>query len=127
MIGKGERLGDLYILDLTRYAPAHNSLAKHVSVQLLHQRFGHPSFKVLEPVKHQLAFDYSKPITEDPCCICPFAKQKRLPFVSHNHLSSIPFELVHCDIWGLFHETSHSGRRYFLTLVDDCTRFTWIL
>lgn len=39
MIGKGERLGDLYILDLTRYAPAHNSLAKHVSVQLWHQRF----------------------------------------------------------------------------------------
>ncbi|XP_073127499.1 uncharacterized protein [Henckelia pumila] len=77
MIGKGDRLGDLYILDLAHYAHAHHSLANTVSAQLWHQRFGHPSFKVLESLKQQLAFDHSKPITEDPCCICPLAKQKR--------------------------------------------------
>ena len=52
------------------------------------------------------------------------AKQRRLSFVSNNNKSSFPFDLVHCDIWGPYSEYSHSGYRFFLTLVDDCTRFT---
>ena len=41
-------------------------------------------------------------------------------------MSQFPFDLIHCDIWGPYHLNSHSGHRFFLTLVDDCTRFTWI-
>lgn len=41
-------------------------------------------------------------------------------------MASHPFDLLHCDIWGAYRVTSHSGFRYFLTLVDDCTRFTWV-
>ena len=52
-------------------------------------------------------------------------KHKRLPFVSHNHLSKHPFDLIHCDIWGPFHVTAAFFHRYFLTIVDDCTHFTW--
>ena len=54
------------------------------------------------------------------------AKQKRLPFASHNRLSEKPFDLIHCDTWGTFHVPSHSIHRFFLTIVDDCTRFTWL-
>lgn len=61
-----------------------------------------------------------------PCQICPLAKQRRLPFKSNNHLSENAFDLIHLDIWGPFHTASHSGHRYFLTLVDDRTRFTRI-
>ena len=35
------------------------------------------------------------------CNVCSLAKQKRLPFVSSNSLSSQPFNLVH-HIWGPF-------------------------
>ena len=69
--------------------------------------------------------DFSK-CSDDVCYICPLAKHKRLPFVSHNHMSHIPFDLVHCDIWGPYHVSTCSGYTYFLTVVDDCTRFTWI-
>lgn len=41
-------------------------------------------------------------------------------------MSDSPFDLVHCDIWGPYHVPSHDNKRYFLTLVDDHTRFTWI-
>ena len=61
-----------------------------------------------------------------PCYICPLAKQKRLSFPSHNNMSDSPFDLIYYDIWGPYHLNSHSGHKYFLTLVDDCTRFTWI-
>ena len=46
--------------------------------------------------------------------------------VSHNNLSAKPFDIVHCDIWGAYHVTSHAGLIYFLTLVDDCTCFRWV-
>ena len=60
------------------------------------------------------------------CHICPLAKQCRLPFSSSVISSIKPFELIHCDIWGRYRHPSISGAYYFLTIVDDFTRFTWI-
>lgn len=54
------------------------------------------------------------------------AKQKRLPFEFNNNLSLEPFDLLHFDIWGPFAHETHEGYKYFLTIVDDCTRTTWI-
>ncbi|XP_062113694.1 uncharacterized protein LOC133824738 [Humulus lupulus] len=54
-------------------------------------------------------------------------KQKRLPFVSNNNKASTPIDLVHFDIWGPFHVLSIDGYKYFLMIVDDHTRFTWLL
>jgi len=34
--------------------------------------------------------------------------------------------MIHCDIWGPYRHPSLSGAHYFLTVVDDFTRFTWI-
>lgn len=61
-----------------------------------------------------------------PCSRCPLTKQRRLAYVSHNNLASDPFDLVHLDIWGPFSIESVEGYMYFLTLVDNCTRVTWI-
>lgn len=36
------------------------------------------------------------------------------------------FDLIHCDIWGPYHVSSYTGYNYFLALVDDCSRFTWV-
>lgn len=74
----------------------------------------------------QLQFDVSKYSNTEPCYICPLAKQRRLSFVSHNHLSQSPFDLIHCDVWGPYHVSARSGHRYFVTLVDDFTLFTWV-
>ena len=60
------------------------------------------------------------------CHICPLAKQKRLPFISNSHLSISPFNLIHLDIWCPFSVESIDGFKYFLTIVDGCTRVTWI-
>ena len=54
------------------------------------------------------------------------AKPKRLPFISSNHLSPSPFDLIHCVTWGPFHVPVYSGHRFFLIIMDDCTRFIWI-
>ena len=54
------------------------------------------------------------------------AKQHRLSFISSNNLSITPFHLIHYDIWGPFHILTTKGYHYFLTIVDECTCFTWV-
>lgn len=51
----------------------------------------------------------------------PLAKQRRLSFICHNHLSKCAFDLIQCDIWGQYPVPTYNGH-----LVDDCTRFTWV-
>ncbi|XP_075654949.1 uncharacterized protein LOC142625133 [Castanea sativa] len=50
--------------------------------------------------------------------------QKRLPFTVSTHVSSKPFELIHCDLWGPFATNTIDGFKYFLTIVDDYSRCT---
>ena len=51
---------------------------------------------------------------------------KRLPFHFHNHVSEFAFDLIHFDIWGPYAVPTIVGHKYFLTIVDDCTRLTWV-
>ena len=91
---------------------------------LWHYRLGHPAnlpFKMLSHVIPRAIHESNK-----PCNICPLAKQHRLSFPHSTTMSAQPFELIHCDIWGPFSTKSLSGSSYFLTIVDDHTRFTWI-
>lgn len=73
-----------------------------------------------------MLYDGTKLIKVGPCYLCPLAKQRRLSFECNNHLSINPFDLVHCDIWGPYHVESYTGYKYFLILVDDCSRVTWV-
>ena len=36
------------------------------------------------------------------------------------------FYLVHVDIWGPYSVPSVNNHRYFLTILDDCSRFVWV-
>ncbi|XP_075076494.1 uncharacterized protein LOC142163140 [Nicotiana tabacum] len=47
--------------------------------------------------------------------------QTRLAFPLSNISTSAPFDLLHCDVWGPHKVPTHSGARYFLTIVDDFT------
>ena len=130
LIGMGRRQGNLYLLDSSVFRSisfafvVDNNTFAHVN-KLWHFRLGHPSNVKLSVLKPHLQLQ-SNGNTNLSCSICPLAKQKRLPFDCHNNLSPSPFDLIHCDIWGPFHIPTHDGFRYFLTIVDDCTRNTWV-
>ena len=36
------------------------------------------------------------------------------------------FDLIHCDTWGPYQFLTHNGYKYFLTIVDDHTGYTWV-
>ena len=88
-------------------------------------RLGHVSDNKLHAL-HSCIPDLHAFHSNKTCVLCPIAKQKRLPFPSFNHISENAFDLIHCDVWGPFAKFTHDGYRYFLTIVDDATRSTWV-
>jgi hypothetical protein len=50
----------------------------------------------------------------------------QLPFPISNKHVVFPFELVHADLWGPAPVVSTNAFRYYLVLVDDFTKFTWV-
>jgi len=61
------------------------------------------------------------------CDSCLAGKQRRLSFPKKaNYRAGDTLELVHGDLCGPITPATHGGRRYFLLLVDDCSRFMWL-
>jgi len=95
-----------------------------VSPRLWHLRLGHVSdseLKLLSTYFPLVTFQNSY-----PCDVCQFARQRKLAFVSSTTKSMQIFELLHVDIWGPCSTTSITGYKYFLTIIDDFSQFTWI-
>ena len=40
--------------------------------------------------------------------------------------SDTPFELIHSDLGGKFSKTCFGKSNYYVTFIDDCTRYAWI-
>ncbi|KAA0065480.1 Cysteine-rich RLK (receptor-like protein kinase) 8 [Cucumis melo var. makuwa] len=127
MIGKASCQNGLYVLnkEANTNCIAAGVKINAISVDTWHQRLGHLSPKCLSSLSSTLCLS-NHSIHHSSCHVCPLAKQKRLSFHSNNNVASSPFDLVHADIWGPFKIPSYGGYKYFLTLVDDCLRFTWV-
>ena len=104
------------------HSTANVSLSIH---ELWHYGLGHLCFVKLNTLHDVLNISHLYH-TNLHCRVCPLANQHCLPFPSSNNLSSLPFQLVHCDIWGPFHVPIIEAFWFFLTLVDDCSRATWV-
>jgi len=95
-----------------------------VSANVWHSRLGHLSDSRMHLLTHVIPGCSS--LSNKECSVCPLAKQHRLPFSTSHTYSNHSFELIHCDIWGPFSSSSSNGSKFFLTIVDDFTRFTWV-
>ncbi|KAJ9679119.1 hypothetical protein PVL29_021142 [Vitis rotundifolia] len=65
-------------------------------------------------------------ISEFHCETCELAKHTRVSFPISNKISSYPFHLIHSDIWGPSTISNVFGACWFVSLIDECTRVTWI-
>ncbi|KAL4348122.1 hypothetical protein GQ457_17G021140 [Hibiscus cannabinus] len=100
------------------------SVSKSVLVDLWHIRLGHPS---KQRMKQFSSLNSSIPNgCPASCDICHLSKHKRLPFPTSTSVSNSVFDLIHLDIWGPFPVKSIYGHSFFLTIVDDKSRFVWI-
>ena len=85
---------------------------------------GHPSeerLKILQNYYPNIHIDKNY-----ICDACHQAKQRKIPFFPSNTQTAHAFELLHIDIWGPCFVVSMLGFKYFLTIVNDFTRYTWL-
>lgn len=127
VIGKDDLIQGLYVYHTVLSSPScSNTVALCTPVNntatVWHNRLGHLSDHILKIVGNKIDF----PFPSKSCQICPLAKFRKLPFIAHNNYTASSFDLIHCDIWGPFQTPTYDGKHYFLTLVDDCTRYTWV-
>jgi len=87
-----------------------------------HFRLGHLSFERMK----RLCLPCNQKNHSTICSICPKAKLHRKPFPLSNSRASKIFELIHVDIWGAYKCSTYNGYKYFLTIVDDYSRATWV-
>ena len=65
--------------------------------------------------------------SDGACSSCLAGKhpEKRYEVGKANRVSST-LDLIHSDVSGPIPTTSNNGSRYFLTFIDDCSRFYWV-
>jgi histone deacetylase 1/2 len=58
------------------------------------------------------------------CNSCQLAKSHQLPYASSIHRALSPLELICSDVWGPAPQ-SVGGFKYYISLIDDFSKFTW--
>jgi hypothetical protein len=97
---------------------------KAPSTEIWHYRLGLPSqprLALLQSLIPNVSLH-----SNNICTVCPMAKQCKLSFLVSHTCTESSFDIIHCDIWGPFSVNSINGSRFFLTIVDDHSRFTWV-
>jgi hypothetical protein len=117
----------LYLLDLKVEQPVCLAAQGGQEAWLWHARFGHLSFEALgrlgEMVRGLPHIDH----VGELCDSCLVGKQRRSAFPkAAKYRAKEKLELVHGDLCGPITPATHGGRRYFILLVDDYSRYMWL-
>ena len=130
MISLGKELQGLYFLQDTatqcssQITTSLPSTASAVRTDLWHIRLGHPYDQKLYILNKIVPIVSCN--NNEPCMVFPLVKQKKLSVSASQHVVDCAFTLIHIDIWGPFSIPTVDGYRFFLTIVDDYTRCTWL-
>lgn len=129
IVGKGELKSGLYYLvphntvtSSSTCMTATSQVTPNTSV-LWHNRLGHcpiPKLHLIPSIKPHLT------TTNSVCMTCHMPRFTKLPFSPSLTCATSIFELIHMDIWGPYKVPYQNKYRYFLTIVDDFSRHTWI-
>jgi histone deacetylase 1/2 len=96
------------------------------SLDRWHSRLGHPAMPIVERVIKNFNLPFShESIKHSICDACQRAKSRQLPYAKSDSVSNQPLELVFSDVWGP--APNSVGRfKYYVSFVDDFSKFTWI-
>ena len=98
---------------------------------LWHQRMRHAIYKHLSIVsKHESVSEIPKlsRMSNVVCGPCQLGKQTKVKHPgTQTSATSRPLELLHLDLIGPTRTESLGGKRYIMVVVDDFTRYTWVI
>jgi transposase InsO family protein len=120
----------LYVLDIAIARPVCLAVCAGEDAWRWHARFGHINFgDLLKMGREELVRGLpALARVEQICEACLAGKHRRTPFPLQGiRRAAEPLELVHGDICGPITPATPSGNRYFLLLVDDYSRYMWVV
>ena len=132
---QGVRKGNLFIADLqseskdeVKYFYAKASTDES---WLWHKKLSHLNFKTMNSlVKRELVrgLPQMEFTHEGLCEACQKGKSNKAPHKSTDtSVITEPLQLIHMDLFGPVNVMSMSKKRYALVIVDDYSKYTWVL
>jgi len=127
IIAKGPKVGRLF--------PIHFSIPRVLALastttknEVWHKRLGHPNSIVLSHLSNSglLGNKNQFSVASFDCSTCKLGKSKTLPFPNFGSRAAKCFDVIHSDVWGISPVISHAHFKYFVTFIDDYSRFTWV-
>jgi len=98
-----------------------------MTYQQWYEPLGHPSPDNLKSNNYSDATNLPKVPKDWQCETCITSKStQRKPTTITDIRSDTLFELIHSDLSGKFSTTSFCKSKYYVTFIDDCTRYAWI-
>jgi transposase InsO family protein len=128
-IGKGYDCGGLFRLSLLDFS---NKCVNHIcggvndDASLWHSRLCHVNFGLMKQLSSMSlipSFTFAK---GSKCHSCVQSKQPRKPHKAAEERNLAPLELIHSDLCEMNGVLTKGGKRYFMTLIDDATRFCYV-
>ena len=133
-IGSLSVFDNLYLIDIiaSYYETLHVSscgtkrkLTNENSATLWHKRLGHISKNIIERLVSHRILD-SLDFTNFTICVeCIKGKKTNNKRLGANKASEV-LELIHTDICGPFPKASWNGQQYFISFIDDCSRYGYL-
>lgn len=127
VIAVGEMAGSQYKLKITEHCTvvkgSHTDLCQHT----WHRRFGHRDVNVMNIITSKgLVSGFKVKDCEErivcECCIKGKLARKPFPPLGERRSTQL-LDLVHTDLCGPMENVTPSGNKYFITLIDDHSRF----
>ena len=127
----GSKSGKLYKLDISQDETCSLSKANPNTIGLWHLRFGHLGY---DNVNKLISKSMVEGIDINPneqfdqnCDGCAIGKQHKHPFSERNESEANDLlELIHSDVCGPMNIDSMGSSRYFVTFIDDYSRYTTV-
>jgi hypothetical protein len=95
------------------------------SLQLWHGKLGHVNYNSLRKLISLNLLPKFKIDKKHKCETCVEAKSAKSSFRSIER-STEPLELIHTDVCDLKYIQTRGGKKYFITFIDDCTRYCYV-
>jgi len=126
-VGKGYDCGGLFRLSLHDVC---NKLVNSVDVSdesdLWHSQFCHASYGCLMRLANLNLIPKFNLVNKSKCHVSVESKQPRKPHKATKARNLAPLELIHSDLCEMNGILTKGDKRYFITFIDDSTRFCYV-
>ena len=93
---------------------------------LWHCRLGHISKKRMTKLQKDGILSTIDPESIGTCESCLLGKMTKAPFTKVGERAKDLLDLIHTDVCGPFSTTSINGHKYFITFIDDHSRYGYV-